>query len=110
VTWRGLRNNSRLTFGFPFPIAIAGIRYHFRGRGRESFREPMVSQSKQRVMTSYLDINQLSAYLGIKSKTLYAWVNQRRIPHKKLGKLVRFDVREIDAWVSANSVKAHDVY
>jgi excisionase family DNA binding protein len=46
--------------------------------------------------------------LGISVNTIYSWISQRKIPHKKLGRLVRFSVEEIDEWVKQNSVVTHD--
>jgi excisionase family DNA binding protein len=52
-------------------------------------------------MSSYWDIRQLSAYLNVKPSTLYAWVAQRKIPCRKIHRLVRFDPIEIDRWLAS---------
>jgi len=49
----------------------------------------------------YLNIEELSQYLNIKSSTLYAWVAQGKIPHVKINRLIRFQKEEIDAWVES---------
>lgn len=51
----------------------------------------------------YLNINELSEYIGIRKGTLYVWVCQKRIPYAKIGGLLRFDLREIDSWVKGRS-------
>jgi excisionase family DNA binding protein len=53
-------------------------------------------------MKQYLDIAALAERLGIKRSTLYAWAEQGRIPHLKLGRLLRFDPDEIEVWLQAN--------
>lgn len=50
-------------------------------------------------MKQYLDIAALSERLEIKRSTLYAWAEQGMIPHLKLGRLLRFDPDEIEAWL-----------
>lgn len=50
-------------------------------------------------MKQYLDIAALAERLLIKRSTLYAWAAQGTIPHLKLGRLLRFDPDEIDAWL-----------
>jgi excisionase family DNA binding protein len=50
----------------------------------------------------YLSINDLSAYLGIKPKTIYAKVKE--IPHYKVGRLIRFRKDEVDAWMMKHRV------
>lgn len=44
--------------------------------------------------------------IGVPIGTLYAWVSENKIPHKRLGKrLVRFSTDEIKAWISKHSVE-----
>ncbi len=50
-------------------------------------------------MKQYLDIAALAERLLIKRSTLYAWAEQGTIPHLKLGRLLRFDPDEIEAWL-----------
>lgn len=51
----------------------------------------------QQAFSGYLTINDLSTYLGIKPKTLYARIKE--IPHYKVGRLVRFKREDVDAWM-----------
>ena len=46
-----------------------------------------------------LSIGQLSQQLGISVKTLYGWVYLRQIPYVKMGRLVKFDSRDIEKWI-----------
>ena len=46
-----------------------------------------------------LTITELAARLNVKPSTLYAWASQDTIPHLKLGRLLRFDPDEINAWL-----------
>ena len=46
---------------------------------------------------SYWDILDLSRYLNVKVKTLYAMIYD--IPHYRVGKLIRFKKEEIEAWM-----------
>ncbi len=47
----------------------------------------------------FLDIKEVSEYLGIKKSSLYAKVKRKEIPHFRVGRLVRFKKSEIDAWM-----------
>lgn len=50
------------------------------------------------------NVKELSAYLGgVSINTIYCWVSQRKLPYKKLGKLVRFEISEIDKWIDENT-------
>jgi excisionase family DNA binding protein len=46
-----------------------------------------------------IGVDELARALGISRHTVYSWVAQRRIPFLKVGRLLRFDVRLIDAWL-----------
>ena len=46
-----------------------------------------------------LTISEVAAYLSIKEKTIYAKVEAGEIPHYRIGRLVRFRLDEIDAWL-----------
>lgn len=53
----------------------------------------------------FININELSQYIGLTKGTLYVWVCQKKIPYLKLGKLVKFDLREIEDWMKDKRVK-----
>jgi len=56
----------------------------------------------------FWNIEDLSIYLKVKTKTLYAMV--REIPHYRVGKLIRFKKEEIEAWMENNRVKSQANY
>ena len=50
-------------------------------------------------------IKEVASYVGLSVHTMYAIVSQApRIPYVKVGRLTKFDVRAIDAWIRKNSV------
>jgi len=56
----------------------------------------------EKAYKGYLSITDLSSYLGIKPKTLYAKVKE--IPHYKVGRLIRFRKEDVDAWMEKHRV------
>jgi len=56
------------------------------------------------IENGYWDIRDLSHYLKVKMKTLYALVPV--IPHYRVGKLIRFRKEEIDSWMERNRAMA----
>ena len=56
-------------------------------------------------MQNLLCLNEIAQYLGVKPSTIYSWVNQKRLPYIKIGRLVKFDLRDIDAWIQGRKVK-----
>ena len=47
----------------------------------------------------FIGVKELSQYLDIRVNTVYSWVCLRKIPYVKIGRLVKFDLKEIDKWV-----------
>lgn len=60
----------------------------------------------QTMDNGFWDIADLSAYLKIKIKTLYAMISD--IPHYRVGKLIRFKKDEIDSWMQNKKEKTFD--
>ena len=40
-----------------------------------------------------------SAALSVKTETIYVWVSKKRMPAHKVGRLWKFKVSAVDAWV-----------
>ena len=51
----------------------------------------------------YVDSETLAEYLGTTPRHIKNLVYRRAIPHTHVGRLLRFDLREIDRWVAANA-------
>ncbi len=57
------------------------------------------------LMEHLLDVDELAGYLKLKKQTIYNWLNQRKISGIKMGGVWRFERREIDKWLKAQSRK-----
>ena len=55
-----------------------------------------------------LTIKEASEYLGISVKGLYNMVNRRELPFYKIGKRVRFDMKQLDEWIEKHKVESVD--
>ncbi len=51
-----------------------------------------------------ISIQEAADYTGLAVQTLYKMVSQRRIPFVKMGRLTKFDVALLDAWIKQNTV------
>jgi excisionase family DNA binding protein len=51
-----------------------------------------------------VDIRIVADFLDVAPDTVYTMVSSRRIPFVKVGRLLRFDLKAIDAWIAQNSV------
>jgi excisionase family DNA binding protein len=53
----------------------------------------------------FIGPQELAQYLGLSLETVRAWTWQRKIPFHKFGRLVKFDLREIESWAQENRVE-----
>ena len=44
----------------------------------------------------FVSIKDLAAYLGVSEHTVKSWVYQDRLPCKRIGRVIRFDIKEIN--------------
>ena len=47
----------------------------------------------------WLSIDEISEHLGVKKDTIYKWVAKKRMPAHKVGRLLKFQIKEVDKWV-----------
>jgi excisionase family DNA binding protein len=57
----------------------------------------------------YLNIEELSQYLGIKKSNLYGKVERKEIPFYRWGRLIMFKKEEIDAFMDKCRVQCFDI-
>jgi excisionase family DNA binding protein len=54
---------------------------------------------------SLLNIDALAERLGVSVRFVRRMVEERRVPYFKLGRLVRFDAVEVEAWLISHHVE-----
>ena len=47
----------------------------------------------------WLSVDEIAVYLGVKRDTVYKWISRKGMPAHKVGRLWKFKVDEVDAWV-----------
>lgn len=48
---------------------------------------------------SWLSVDEIGDYLGIKRDTVYQWISEKGMPAHKTGRLWKFKKDEVDTWV-----------
>jgi excisionase family DNA binding protein len=47
----------------------------------------------------WLNLEEISQYLGVSKDTIRAWIKKGAIPGHKVGRQYKFKVSEVDAWI-----------
>lgn len=55
-----------------------------------------------------ITVEELAEYLNLNPHTIYIWVEQGKIPHIKIGRMVRFDLLEIEDWLASKKTQLVD--
>jgi excisionase family DNA binding protein len=69
----------------------------------------MLAVEKENILKDFLNIQELSQLLGIKVSTLYTLVEEKRVPHYRIGRLIRFKRSEIELWMGEQRQACVDI-
>jgi len=47
----------------------------------------------------WLSVEEIATHLGIKRETVYMWIETKKMPAHKMGRLWKFQQAEVDEWV-----------
>ena len=64
--------------------------------------EPKADSKEGMAREGLLTIREAAQYLAVSVSKLYGWVWQRRVPFVKIGRALRFDLRDLAAFIEAN--------
>ena len=49
----------------------------------------------------WLSVDEIAEYLGITRDTIYKWIDKKKMPAHRVGRLWKFKKEQIDSWVEA---------
>ena len=52
-------------------------------------------------------LDQMAAHLGVTRDSIYRWIDRKALPAHRVGRLWKFKVSEVDAWVRAGGADEH---
>ena len=53
----------------------------------------------------WLSVDEIAQHLGISKETVYRWIEKKKIPAHRAGKLWKFKASEVDEWITAGGAK-----
>jgi len=61
-------------------------------------------------MNKLMDAKEVAQKLQVSIRTVYGWISEGSIPTVKIGRLVRFKIEDIEAWIAKNTRKGRTKY
>lgn len=55
-----------------------------------------------------VSVEDVAKHLGVVKDSIYRWIEHRGLPAHKIGRLWKFKLTEVDAWVRAGGVEGSD--
>jgi excisionase family DNA binding protein len=55
------------------------------------------------VAESWISVDDVASHLGINRDTVYKWLQRKKLPGHKAGRLWRFKISEVDQWIRKDS-------
>ncbi len=57
----------------------------------------------------WLSVEGISVHLGVSKETVYRWLERKRIPSHRVGKLWKFKASEVDTWIrTGGAIDTHE--
>jgi excisionase family DNA binding protein len=56
----------------------------------------------------WLSVDEIADHLGLKPDTIYKWVRNKDMPAHKVGRLLKFQKKEVDQWVKEGKAASGD--
>ena len=55
----------------------------------------------------WVSVDQIAEHLGVTRDSIYRWIDRKGLPAHRLGRLWKFKVSAVDAWVHAGGADEH---
>lgn len=62
-----------------------------------------MQRSKMVAEEGWVDIVEVAAHLRVNKESIYRWVDSKGLPARKVGRLLRFKLSQVDEWVESSS-------
>jgi excisionase family DNA binding protein len=56
----------------------------------------------------WISVEEIAAYLGVKKDTIYKWIDRRKMPAHKVGRLWKFRKEDVDNWIHSGGASRND--
>ena len=60
---------------------------------------PVKTGNQHNMNERWLSVEEIAAHLGVNPDTVYKWIERKKMPAHKVGRLWKFQATEVDAWI-----------
>jgi excisionase family DNA binding protein len=57
---------------------------------------------------SWVSVDEVAKHLGIAKDTVYRWIESKSLPAHRVGRLWKFKLSQVDAWIEAGGADGED--
>src|SRR5688572_27730945 len=69
-----------------------------------------VSFRRQANMTEpWVSVDEVAKHLDVARDSIYRWIERRGLPARRIGRLWKFKISEVDEWVRAGGANSNDL-
>jgi excisionase family DNA binding protein len=61
---------------------------------------PITPSPAAEILPQFVTAQQIAQATGCADSTIYAWAERGDIPHVRLGRCIRFNLRDVEAWLA----------
>jgi len=54
----------------------------------------------------WLSVKEIAAHMGVNPDTVYKWIERKKLPAHKMGRLWKFKASQVDTWVQTGKAAA----
>jgi excisionase family DNA binding protein len=70
---------------------------------------PQALSPMEHAMTEpWVSVEQIAEHLGVTRDSIYRWIDRKRLPAHRVGRLWKFKVSEVDQWVRDGGADEHN--
>jgi excisionase family DNA binding protein len=53
----------------------------------------------------WFSVEEIAAHLGLSKETVYRWLDRKKIPAHRIGRLWKFKATEVDSWIKGGGAE-----